>query len=293
MSVDVLFPYYGDVTLMKLAVRSVLSQEYRDFRLIVVDDGYPDDSIPGWFESLNDPRISYERNDTNLGANGNYRKCLSLATADLVVVMGADDIMLPNYLGWLVDRAEDYPTAAVFQPGVFVIDQNGAPSSTSVERIKDFYRPKGSGARLLRGEDLAASLLRGNWLYFPSIGWRRDVVTGIGFRKEYDVVQDLALVLDVAMAGHDLLLDDVAAFHYRRHSGSDSSLRALEGTRFSEERSFFETMAVEMGRLGWKKASRVARAHVSSRLHAAGLAPRALAARKWDGAKRLLRHVVG
>ena len=54
MTVDVLFPYYGDVELMKLAVRSVLNQEYTDFRLVVVDDGYPDDSIPGWFEALGD-----------------------------------------------------------------------------------------------------------------------------------------------------------------------------------------------------------------------------------------------
>src|SRR5674476_123713 len=63
MTVDVLFPYYGDVALMKEAVRSVLRQSYGDFRLIVVDDGYPDDSIPGWFDSLGDSRISYERNE--------------------------------------------------------------------------------------------------------------------------------------------------------------------------------------------------------------------------------------
>ena len=54
--------------MMKQAVLSVVGQTNPDWRLIVVDDGYPDDSIPGWFESLKDERITYMRNETNLGA---------------------------------------------------------------------------------------------------------------------------------------------------------------------------------------------------------------------------------
>lgn len=292
MTVDVLFPYYGDVALMKEAVRSVLRQSYGDFRLIVVDDGYPDDSIPGWFDSLGDSRISYERNETNLGANANYMKCLGKATNELLVVMGADDVMLPNHLEWLVDRAQRFPEADVFQPGVFVIDQNGAPSNTLVERAKDHYRPKGTGPRLLSGETLAVTLVRGDWLYFPSLGWRTETIQRFGFRPEYNVVQDLALVLDILMTGGHLLLDDNATFLYRRHSGSDSSRRALEGTRFAEERAFFRVIAAEMSALKWSRAARAAKARVSSRLHAASLMPKAVANRRWTGVRNLSSHVV-
>ena len=101
MTVDILFPYYGDVSMMKQAVLSIVRQTNPDWRLIVVDDGYPDESIPGWFASLNDERITYMRNETNLGANANYRKCLTFVENDLVTVMGADDVMLPNYVQWL------------------------------------------------------------------------------------------------------------------------------------------------------------------------------------------------
>lgn len=292
MTVDVLFPYYGDVALMKEAVRSVLRQSYGDFRLIVVDDGYPDDSIPGWFDSLGDSRISYERNETNLGANANYMKCLGKATNELLVVMGADDVMLPNHLEWLVDRAQRFPEADVFQPGVFVIDQNGAPSNTLIERAKDHYRPKGTGPRLLSGETLAVTLIRGDWLYFPSLGWRTETIQRFGFRPEYNVVQDLALVLDILMKGGHLLLDDNATFLYRRHSGSDSSWRALEGTRFAEERAFFHAIAAEMSALKWSRAARAAKARVSSRLHAASLMPKAVANRKWTGVRNLSSHIV-
>ncbi len=292
MTVDVLFPYYGDVALMKLAVRSVLRQSYSDLRFVVVDDGYPDDSIPGWFASLNDDRVSYQRNEKNLGANGNYRKCLTLVENDLVVVMGADDMMLPNYLEWLTDRADRFPQAKIFQPGVYVMDENGAPSNTLVEQVKAHYRPNGHGPRLLSGEALAVSILRGDWLYFPSLGWRAETITGLGFREGYDVVQDMALVLDVAISGGALLVDDEAAFLYRRHSGSDSSWRALEGTRFAEERRYFNTIAEELDAKGWRHASRIAKIHLSSRLHAATLIPKATANRKWTGVRNLGEHLV-
>ena len=291
MTVDVLFPYYGDVELMKKAVLSVLNQSNKDFRLIVVDDGYPDDSIPGWFESLNDDRVSYERNEKNLGANGNYRKCLTKIENDIAVVMGADDIMLPNYLDWVIKSAEEYPQVDVFQPGVVAIDENGAFSNTLVEKMKAFYRPKGAGAKVLKGEQAAVSLLRGAWMYFPSLAWRTDKMTEINFRPEYNVVQDLTLVLDIIKAGGSLLLDDEITFLYRRHSGSDSSWSALEGTRFAEERDFFYTMSKEMADLGWNKASRVAKLHVSSRLHALTLLPKAAMKGNKVGVKNLSAHI--
>ena len=72
MPLDIALPFYGDVAYMKKTVASVLAQTDPDWRLIVVDDGYPDDSLPDWFASLNDSRISYQRNEINLGANGNF-----------------------------------------------------------------------------------------------------------------------------------------------------------------------------------------------------------------------------
>ena len=89
MTVDVLFPYYGDVAMMKQAVESVLGQTSPDWTLTVIDDGYPDDSIPGYFGALvaKDPRITYLRNEANLGANGNYRKALTFVRNELAVVM--------------------------------------------------------------------------------------------------------------------------------------------------------------------------------------------------------------
>lgn len=293
MAVDVLLPFYGPVELMQLAVRSVLSQQYTDWILTVVDDGYPEPGIAEWFAGLGDARISYHRNDQNLGANGNYRKALTFVTADYVVVMGADDVMLPNYLATVTGALDAHPGAAFTQPGVSVIDEHGTPSVGLVDRAKTLYAPRGTGRRVLGGEALATSLLRGNWLYFPSICWRADAITRTGFREGLDVVQDLALALDIVRTGGDLVIDDTTAFQYRRHRSSDSSLRALAGSRFTEERLFFQEMARELAAIGWGRAARAARLHASSRLNAASLLPRALRHGQWPGVRTLARHAFG
>ena len=104
---------------------------------------------------------------------------------------------------------------------------------------------------MLSGGELTASLLRGNWLYFPALAFRREPAQRIGFRPGLDVVQDLALVLDLVADGGSLLVVDTVCFSYRRHRASDSSGRALDGTRFDEQGSYFRQVADQADALGW------------------------------------------
>lgn len=294
MTIDIMLPFYGDVELMRQTVRSVIAQEDPNWRLTVVDDGYPDDSIPGWFDSLKDERVRYLRNEQNLGANQNYRKCLDLAEADLMVMMGADDIMLPNYVGTVRAAHEAHPSAAIIQPGVDVIDEHGEISRNMVDETKKrFYQPKVTTRRALGGEDLVVSLLRGNWLYFPALCWRTEVIKKVGFRDNLHVVQDLALVIDLLQRGEQMVVDPAVAFHYRRHSASDSSFKALNGARFIEERNYFLDVADRLRAQGWDRAARVARRHVSSRLHAFTKLPAAVRVKNKIGVRNLGRHALG
>ncbi len=291
-SIDILLPYYGDVGLMQVAVDSVRGQHDTDWTMYVVDDNYPDPTVAEWFSTRDDPRIHYQRNATNLGANGNYRRALELATADYVVVMGADDVMLPGYVARLRSLIAGWPRAGVFQPGVEIIDEHGETASPLADRVKARLAPSASGVVELVGEDLARSVLRGNWTYFPSLCWDRRLIQETGFRRGLDVVQDLALILDVAHRGRSLVVDPTVVFQYRRHLSSDSAVRAVAGSRFREERDFFRTAATQCREAGWNRAARAARWHLTSRLNAASLLPRAVGARKGGAVRTLLAHTL-
>ncbi|MFE3204113.1 glycosyltransferase family 2 protein [Embleya sp. NPDC055664] len=288
-----MMPYYGDVGLMQHAVRSVLAQTDRNWRLTVVDDGR-EKGVPEWFAALDDDRIVYLRNEKNLGVTGNFRKCVELAEQDHMVMMGCDDVFLPNYIATIRDVLRRYPEAGMVQPGVQVIDGRGLPTKTLVDQTKRrLYAPKIEGSRRLGGERLAVSLLRGNWLYFPSVCWRTEAVKAINFREDLHVIQDLALVLDLLQRGEDLVATDAVCFQYRRHAVSESALQAFDGRRFVEERGFFLDVAERMERHGWHEAARVARKHMSSRLHALTMMPMMVRSGNREGVRKLARHTFG
>jgi glycosyltransferase involved in cell wall biosynthesis len=238
---------------------------------------------------MTDPRVLYMRNETNLGANGNYRKAVDLVDADWFVMMGADDLMMPGYLG-TVSRAMEWDGVDIIQPGVDVIDEHDTPVLPLPDRVKRMLsiKPAPYGS-VLAGEELAASLLRADWAYFPSLTWRTARVREVGFRAGLDVVQDLALILDIVARGGKMAVLPERVFRYRRHSASDSSVRALDGRRFDEERRFFEGEASRFHRMGWYRAARSGRLHMTSRLNAASLLPRAIA--RGGKPAALARHI--
>jgi glycosyltransferase involved in cell wall biosynthesis len=290
MSIDIALPFYGDVDFMKQTVESVLNQSDPDWRLLVVDDGYPDESLPGWFASLNDPRISYLRNESNLGANGNFQKCLGLLSAEFCLVMGADDLLEPNFVEVVHETITKHPNASMIHPGVKVIDEMNSEITTRSDQIKANIRGSYENTQVLEGEPLATSLMKGNWMYFPSITWRTKTIQEIGFRPGFSVCQDLGLAMDLIMKGGVMVLITNQVFRYRRHVGSDSSLKAINGERFIDEKNFFNAMASDLSSLGWNKASRAAKLHSTSRLHAASLIPASIVRGKSPWV--LIKHLI-
>lgn len=271
MALDIALPFYGDVDFMKQTVQSVLDQTDPNWRLVVVDDGYPDDSLPSWFEGLGDKRIEYQRNTKNLGANGNFQKCLGLLTADYCVVMGADDLLESNFVEQINRLLIQHPGVSMIHPGVRIIDENNFEIETRSDRIKRIIRHSIGSAGVVQGESLAKSLMKGNWMYFPSIVWKTKTIQEIGFRPGFHVCQDLGLAMDLIMQGGQMALMNDEIFRYRRHQGSDSSVKAFNGERFKDEKHFFNVMAADLKKLGWNSASRAANIHITSRLHAASL----------------------
>ncbi|GGP80561.1 MULTISPECIES: glycosyltransferase family 2 protein [Streptomyces] len=288
---DFMLPYYGDVQLMQDAVRSVLAQTDRDFRLVVIDDGKEPD-VPGWFAGLGDDRVHYTRNEQNLGITKNFQKCVRLSEADYVVIMGCDDVLHPHYLETVRGIVEAQPGIGMVQPGVEVIDGTGRVTQGLADNTKKrLYAPQVKGCRLMGGEELAASVLRGNWLYFPSIAWRGEVLRKVNFRDDYSVIQDLALVIDLLEGGEQMVIDNTTTvFQYRRHAVSESSVQAFSGTRFAEAERYFSAVAARMDARGWPKAARAARFHSASRLHALTMLPGALRSGNKAGARTLAKH---
>lgn len=290
--IEILLPFWGAPAYLYDAVASVRAQTDPDWRLVVVDDHYPDPAVAEFFADLDDPRVTYVRNETNLGITDNYRRCLELASAEWVVFFGCDDLMRPAYVATVRAAIADAPAGVdVVSPASTVIDEAGVESNPLVDRVKRrLFAPRVSAPRVLAGEELAVSLLRGNWTYWPSLAFRTEAVRKQGFIDDFPLIQDLALLVDLALAGSSMLVLPDVVFAYRRHSRSASSTTVADGGRFQGERDYFAIAARRSEEAGWPRAARAARLHPASRLYAATQLPGAVRARSWAAARTLARH---
>lgn len=291
-AVDIAVPYWGDPELLRLLVDSVLAQDDDDWTLTILDDHYPDLTAYQRYRDHPDPRISYVRHDRNLGITANFAESARRATAEYVCIPGSDDLLEPNYVRVVKQAVERFGGVDIVQPGVRVIDEHGAPALPLVDRVKRrLLAPRGE--TLLAAEDLATSLIHGNWLYWPSLAFRTETLRRHEFREGFPVIQDLALLMDIAYAGGSLAYTPETAFVYRRHEGSASMAALVGGSRFADERRYYRLarrLAVEHG---WRRTARAARIRLFSRLHAATVLPSTVAARDGAGIRSSLAHLVG
>lgn len=291
--IDICIPYWGDAGLMQKTVESVLVQDSDQWTLTVLDDAYADTSIGEWLSAMNHPRVRYFRNEKNLGIVGNYQKLLTMTTHELVMLLGCDDELLPNYVSTVMTAHQAHPLAAIVHPGVGIIDENGHPVKTLTDWAKmKLVMPRAKN-QILEGEALAESLLTGDWMYWPALTFKTETIKRYAFDPSLKLTHDLAIVMDMVLGGEKMLIVSDLCFSYRRHSKSASTASLMDGRRFSEERRYFTHAKALVHQKGWKKAERAVSWHITSRLNAAWIGLNALVQGKWKHLPHLTRHAFG
>lgn len=108
------------------AIESCLSQTYRNFELVIVDDASPED-LKSVVDNYHDDRIRFYRNEKNCGAVDvvdNWNICLSYAKGDYIICMGDDDRLLPCCLEEYLKLMEKYPGLGVYHAWTEIIDED-------------------------------------------------------------------------------------------------------------------------------------------------------------------------
>jgi glycosyltransferase involved in cell wall biosynthesis len=94
---SILLPTKDRLEYLKLAVESVLRQNFRDWEL-VVSDNFSHDDVGGYVASLEDSRIVCKRTERPVSVTENWNRALAHSKGDYVVMLGDDDALLPGYL---------------------------------------------------------------------------------------------------------------------------------------------------------------------------------------------------
>jgi glycosyltransferase involved in cell wall biosynthesis len=202
--VTVVIPCYNQAHFLGEAIESVLSQTYRNFEVIVVDDGSTDNTseVASRYEGV---RLIWQE---NRGLAGARNRGLEEAKGEYVVFLDADDRLLPGALEAGLGCFEAHPECALVAGHCRFIDVDGL--------LRAEPRPSQP-----IGSELYAALLERRYFVIPgTVMYRRAVIESVGaFDTSLKAAEDYDLYFRIAKMfpvywHHEMVLE------YRKHGAS-------------------------------------------------------------------------
>jgi glycosyltransferase involved in cell wall biosynthesis len=137
-TVTIVVPAYQRLNYLQEAVASGLRQTYRDFELIVSDDGAADE-IAEYVASIGDARLRYRRNSKNLGIAMNNFVAFSEARGKYIASLHDDDVWEPEFLATLIPPLEADDEISVSFCDHHLMDERGRLLPDRTERNTRFF----------------------------------------------------------------------------------------------------------------------------------------------------------
>lgn len=116
MKFSVIIPLYNKAPYVRKALETVCAQTYRDYEIIVINDGSTDNSAIIAEEYLNGVEgISYKiLFQQNAGVSAARNNGVAQVSGDYIAFLDADDWWEPTYLERMAQLIEDYPEAGLY-----------------------------------------------------------------------------------------------------------------------------------------------------------------------------------
>ena len=186
--VSVCIPTYNYGSYIAETIESVLSQDFTDFELLIIDDNSTDSTVSVVEPYTHrDPRVKFIVNPKNLGMVENWNYCLDQAQGEYIKYVFGDDLLAsPDALGRMVALLDaDSSVSLVCSARNFINDRS--------EIIKIVSRFEKTG--ILPGTDVINLCLikQGNLIGEPSVVMFRKRQASRGFMVHYRQIVDLEM----------------------------------------------------------------------------------------------------
>ena len=210
-AVSVVIPAYKCAEYIAEALDSVFAQTFKEFEVIVVNDGSPDTEELERALAPYRERIVYLRQE-NRGVSAARNTGIRAARAPLVAFLDADDLWEPFYLADQTAAMRSDATLAVRYPNTLIFGDVPQAGKTFMD-----VNPS-------EGEATIEALLAQRCTVGNSVMARRDAVMGAGmYDEELKRSEDFDLWLRILARGGRVGYTRRVLARYRRYAGSLSS----------------------------------------------------------------------
>lgn len=209
--VSVIIPTYNRRVFLSKAISSVLKQTYRDYEIIIIDDGSTD-ATAAIIEGFNEDKIKYIYQG-HQGRSSARNRGIAQSRGAYIAFLDSDDVWLPEKLAIQVKAMDDAPKLGLTCTDVFMEDING----DNVEQwSKKYSCPSG---------DVFEQLYNWNFICASTSMTRREIVDSCGlFNAAFDAAEDYELWLRIA-AKHEILFIDKILARYCYHTWFNQEYR--------------------------------------------------------------------
>ena len=131
--VSVIMPVYNRIGIVKHAIDSVLKQSYKNFELIIIDDGSNDGTVE-LIESISnkDNRIKLIKHEENKGVCKSRNDGLKIAKGEYIFYLDSDNTWKKEYLKTMVGAYLELPDAKALYSGQYIANNYFSP----IERVR-------------------------------------------------------------------------------------------------------------------------------------------------------------
>ncbi len=187
--VSVIIPVYNSAKTVGEALDSVAAQTYTDYEIIVVNDGSSDQSENVIKKYMRPPLDVTYVEQVNKGPGAARNTGLRLAKGEFVAFLDADDLWDKDKLATAVQAMDAHPEVKlVFTDMRHVVNNSLAHSSYLHER----------GYRHIASGHIYDNLLKGNFIFTPTVVLRRDALDETGqFDEQLPIAEDYDLWLRI------------------------------------------------------------------------------------------------
>lgn len=205
---SVIMPVYNTEKYIDQAIESVLNQTFKDFELLLLNDGSSDNSLARLEHYARLDKRCRVFSSENQGIVATRNKGVQFARGDILINMDSDDICAPNRFQVQVDYLNNHPNCVAVGSKVLLIDSDGMPIMHACD--------------LLNHIEIDSANMSGNGLFMcnPSVAMRKSKVNEVGgYVSKYEHAEDLDLFLKMAEIGEVANINQTL-LHYRQHAES-------------------------------------------------------------------------
>lgn len=228
--VSVVIPTFNCARFLPMALESVLSQDYENIEIILVDDGSTDETCEVIQPFLD--RICYVKQENWGGPSRPRNVGIQNASGELIAFFDSDDLMIQGKLAESVRVLNNHPDISLVFTNFRGIDPKGIViRSNHLKPYRDFrkeleFRESGK-VGILAGRKAHGQLLMANFIGTSSVICRKEIFSDVGpFDESMLNSDDVDMWRRMAFAGYNFAFID-REFHEYRENPAGISARGV------------------------------------------------------------------